>query len=219
MRWDRVQFLLFQPLFTGNQTFAINGPTYHIQGAELQFVGRPFEDVTVSGSASYNENTEASAPCLKDNIPASPNFGNCITSVNGGVNNYPNPFGVAGGVAAFSPKWEGNIRVRHDWKFDDYLTWATIGVSYTGSMFNQPANYVSGEGVLIPSTTYLRYRQPAYTTFDASLGASMDNWTLELLGENLGNSHASTFTSSAQWIKSEVPLRPRTLNLKLEFRY
>jgi outer membrane receptor protein involved in Fe transport len=219
MRWNRAQFLLFQPLFTGNQTFAVNGPSYQVKGAELQFVGRPFDATTVSGSVSYNDNTEAAAPCLISNIPASATFGHCITSVNGGVNNYPNPFGVAGGVAAFSPKWQFNAHARHDWTFGDYLAFAQVGVSYTGKMFNQPANYVAGDTTLVPTTTYLRYEQPSYTTFDASVGVDWDKWHAEIFGENLGNSHASTFTSSAQWIKSEVPLRPRIVGVKIGVNY
>ena len=43
----------------------------------------------------------------------------------------------------------------------------------------------------------------------------MDKWYAELYGQNLGDCHASTFTSSAQFIKSEVPLRPRVVGLKI----
>jgi hypothetical protein len=43
----------------------------------------------------------------------------------------------------------------------------------------------------------------------------MNNWYAQLYGQNLGNSHASTFTSSAQFIKSEVPLRPRVIGLRI----
>jgi len=50
----------------------------------------------------------------------------------------------------------------------------------------------------------LRYYQPGYTTYDASAGIAKDNWTVEAYGTNLSNSNASTFTSSAQFIKSEV---------------
>jgi outer membrane receptor protein involved in Fe transport len=217
MNWRNVQFLFFQPLFTGNVTFATNGPSYLIQGAELQFIGRPMEDLTVEGSATFNENTEDKSPCLVSNIPASATFGNCITQANGGP--YPNPYGVVGGVAAFSPKWQGNIRVRKEWRVGDYLAFAAAGLSYTGPMFNQPANYVSGDGVLIPSTTYLRYHMPGYTTVDASFGVTYDRWDATIFGENLSNSHASTFTSSAQWIKSEVPLRPMVIGVKVGFDY
>jgi outer membrane receptor protein involved in Fe transport len=217
MRWSHVQWLFFQPLYTGNVTFATNGPTYNIKGSELQFVARPMDDVTVQGSATYNDNTQATAPCLVSNIPGSPSFGHCITQANGAP--YPDPYGVIGSVAAFSPKWQGDIRVRKDWMVGDYLMHAAVGASYTGSMWNQPGNYVSGAGLAIPTTTYLRYFMPGYTTFDASWGVEKDRWQFELFGENLGNSHASTFTSSAQWIKSEVPLRPRTFGVKFSFSY
>ncbi len=222
MRWNNVQYLLFQPLFTGNQTFAVNGPTYNIEGVELQAVGRPIDGLTIQGSGAYNQNTEAKAPCLRDNIAGSPNFGNCITTVLAGglVQNYPNPFGQVGGVAAFSPKYQANLRGSYEWTLlDDYDATAMAGMSYTSSMYNQPANYVSGDNVLVPTTTYLRYRQPSYVTFDASFQLAKDEWTASIYGENLGNSNASTFTSSAQWIKSEVPLRPRVVGVRLGYTY
>jgi hypothetical protein len=65
----------------------------------------------------------------------------------------------------------------------------------------------------------LRYFQPGYTTYDASFGISKDNWTAEAFGTNLGNSNASTFTSSAQFIKSEVPLRPRIVGLRIGYKF
>jgi outer membrane receptor protein involved in Fe transport len=217
MRWSNVQFLFFQPQYTGNVTFATNGPSYNIKGTELQFVGRPMDGVTFQGAATYNENTEASVPCIIGNIPGSPSLGQCITEVKGVP--YPNPYGEVGGVAAFSPKWQGNLRARYDWNIMSYAAFVSVGASYTGSMWNQPANYVSGNGLAIPTTTYLRYFQPSYTTFDAQFGVSKDQWAAQIFGENLGNSHASTFTSSAQWIKSEVPLRPRVVGLKVSFTY
>jgi hypothetical protein len=138
----------------------------------------------------------------------------------GVVQNYPNPFGQTGGVAAFSPKYQANLRATYEWTLmDDYDATAMGGLSYTSSMWNQPANYVSGNGVLIPTTTYLRYFQPSYVTFDASFQLAKDNWTATLFGENLGNSQASTFTSSSQWIKSQVPLRPRIVELKIGYDY
>ena len=97
--------------------------------------------------------------------------------------------------------------------------YAIIGGSYIGSMWNQPATYPSGEGVLIPSTTFLRYLQPGYGTLDAAIGVSKDNWYAELYGTNLLNSHASTFTSSSQFIESQVPLRPAVVMMKFGVHY
>jgi iron complex outermembrane recepter protein len=217
MRWSNVQYLFFQPLYTGNITFATNGPSYDVKGMELQVIGRPAEGWTLQGAATYNENVEGSSPCIISNIPTSPTYGKCITQANGSP--YPNPYGVVGGVAAFSPKWQANIHARYDWMLMDYTAFVSGGLSYTDSMYNQPANFVSGNGVLVPSTTYLRYYMPSYVTFDAQFGVSKDSWSAELFGENLGDSHASTFTSSAQWIKSEVPLRPRVIGLKVTYTY
>ncbi len=120
-----------------------------------------------------------------------------------------------GSTPAFSPAFQGNLRARYDWTFGEYKPYATFGGSYTGSMYNQPATYPSGNGVLIPGTTQLRYLQPAYATFDAAIGVKKDKWTAELYATNLLDSHASTFTSSAQFIKSEVPLRPRVVMVKV----
>ena len=90
------------------------------------------------------------------------------------------------------------------------------GASHIGDMSNQPASYVSGTipSEAIPTTTHLRYDQPGYTTYDASVGVAKDAWMVSFFGQNLSNSDASTFTSSAQFIKSEVPLRPRVLGVK-----
>jgi hypothetical protein len=40
-----------------------------------------------------------------------------------------------------------------------------------------------------------------------------------LYGSNLSNSNASVFTSSAQFIKSEVPIRPRVLGVKIGYKF
>ena len=83
-------------------------------------------------------------------------------------------------------------------------------------MFNQPATYTVGRRACwCPNTTCCATRCPAYGTLDASVGIAKDNWYAELYGTNLTDSHASTFTSSAQFIKSEVPLRPAVVMLKV----
>jgi iron complex outermembrane recepter protein len=64
-----------------------------------------------------------------------------------------------------------------------------------------------------------RIIQPAYTTYDASLGISKDRWHVEAFGSNLSNSDASLFTSSAQFIQSQVPLRPRVLGVKVGMNF
>jgi outer membrane receptor protein involved in Fe transport len=213
MQWENVQFLFFNPTQLGNTTFAVNGPNYEVKGFEAQFVGRPMEGLTLQGSISVNDDTQTNSPCLTDNYVGSPNLGQCITEVKG--KSFTNPFGSIGSVPAFSPKVEGNVRARYDWSMGTYNYFVQGDVNYIGSMYNEPATYLSGAGVTIPNTTLLRYLQPGYATCDASVGVAFNKWTVSLFGTNLTNSHASTYTNSAQFIKEEVPLRPLVAGIKL----
>jgi outer membrane receptor protein involved in Fe transport len=227
MQWDNVQFLFFNPTELGNTTFGVNGPNYTIKGVEYQVVGKVTDAFTIQSSGSYNDNTQATSPCLVDNISSSPGFGKCITQVvekgvvtASGYVPFVNPFGTVGSTPAFSPSFKGNIRGVYTWPvFEDYKATAIVGGNYTGSMYNEPGTYASGAGVLIPTTTLLRYLQPAYATMDASISVSKDKWTATLYGTNLFDNHASTFTSSAQFIKSETPLRPTVVGLKIASKF
>jgi hypothetical protein len=224
MIWDNVQFLFFNPTYFGNTTFGLNGPNFDDEGVEAQFVARIMDGLTLQGSGDYDENTVNSSRCLVGNIPGTAAFNQCITQIipKGSTTVVPlaNPFGTPGGIAAFSPKYQGNLRARYDWEDGDYNWFASVGASFTGSMYNQPSTYADGATAgPIPTTTFLRYKQPAYTLFDAAVGVSLGKWSAQIFGENLGNSDASTFTSSAQFIKSEVPLRPRILGLKLGYTF
>jgi iron complex outermembrane receptor protein len=217
MNWTNVQFTLYNPAALGNTTFVVNGPDYRIKGIELQLVAKITDGLTVQGSSSWNSADQTSAPCLVSNNPGSPTLGQCITVVKGKP--YANPFGSLNTRPAFSPPLEFNLRARYDWSIGDYKTFVMVGGSHVAHMSNEPASYVDGNSVTIPFTTTLRYDQPGYTTYDASLGVAKDNWTTEVYGQNLSNSNASVFTSSAQFIKSEVPLRPRVLGLKIGYRF
>jgi iron complex outermembrane receptor protein len=221
MLWNEIQDPLFNPAALGNTTFVTNGANYRINGAELQVVARVTQGLTLQGSASYNDAKQSNSPCLLANNPASATFGKCITQVvnpAGALVPLESVFGPQGGVPAFSPKVQYNVRARYDWAFNDYKAFVMAGANHVGGMFNQidngTTNFVGN-----PSTTLLRYFQPGYTTYDASFGISKDNWTAEAFGTNLGNSNASTFTSSAQFIKSEVPLRPRIVGLRIGYKF
>jgi iron complex outermembrane receptor protein len=217
MLWDNVQFGLFNPNVGFNYAFGVNGPSYHDEGVEAQLVGKVAEGLTVQGSGSLNRDRQSSSPCLTDDVAGTAAFGKCITEfTRGGVTSaFQNPFGVVGGVSAFSPTFQGNLRARYEWTVASYQAHVSAGVNYMGSMYNEPASYTSGVGVLFPSTTLLRYLQPGYATLDASIGIAKNNWHAELFGTNLTNSQASTFTTSAQYIKAETPLRPLVVGLKV----
>ena len=223
MMWNNVQLLFFNPTELGNTTFGTNGPNYTIKGAEIQFTARVTQGLTLMGSGSYNHSKQTTSPCLVGNIPGTSAYGQCITQVvqSGlGLQPFNNPFGAEGGTPAFSPNLQFNLRARYDMTFGDYNGWAMFGGNHIGTMFNQTNTAINGDTYTgVPTTTLLRYTQPGYTTYDASIGVARDNWTAEAYGSNLSNSNASVFTSSAQFIKSEVPIRPRVIGVKIGYKF
>jgi hypothetical protein len=88
-------------------------------------------------------------------------------------------------------------------------------------MRNEPASYPDGNSPTQspPTSTLDLYTMPGYTTYDAAIGVGKDNWTAQVTGNNLSNSNASTNTNSGQFIKSEVPLRPRVLTLTVGYKF
>jgi outer membrane receptor protein involved in Fe transport len=225
MKWNNVQMEFYNPPVLGNTTFAVNGPDFTIKGFELQVAARVTEGLTLMGSSSWNDARQTNSPCLTVSNPAlegTPSYGTCITeSYQKGIGVEPlvNPFGAVGTRPAFSPILQFNLRARYDLTINEYKTWVMAGASHVGDMSNNPATYTAGSTQPIPETTFLRYDQPGYTTYDASVGVAKDNWTVQAFGQNLTNCDASVFTSSAQFIKAEVPLRPRVLGVTVGFKF
>ncbi len=222
MRWDNVQILLFDPVHLGNTQFAVNGPSYDVNGFELQIVGHVWEGLTIQGSGSWNSSSQVNAPCLSSNRATAGNptpLGQCVTQINGQP--YTNPYGVLGTSPAFSPPMQFNLRARYDFVFGDYKPFISFGANHIDTMRNEPASYPSGNSPseAIPTTTLLLYYMPGYTTYDGAIGVSKDNWNVQLTGNNLSNSDASTNTNSGQFIKEEVPLRPRVLTLSFGYKF
>jgi outer membrane receptor protein involved in Fe transport len=228
MKWSNVQLPLFDPSHLGNTTFDINGPTYQVKGVELQVVARVTEGLTVQGSSSWNSSEQTNAPCLTANRATATGaaVGSCITQINGLP--YTNPYGVLGTSPAYSPPLQFNLRARYDMTINDYKPFAMVGANHVGSMRNEPASFpdgnlqTSGGGCLVgttPNTTLCKYTMPGYTTYDAAIGVAKDQWTAQLSGSNITNSDASTNTSSGQFIKTVVPLRPRVLTVEFGYKF
>jgi outer membrane receptor protein involved in Fe transport len=64
-----------------------------------------------------------------------------------------------------------------------------------------------------------QYAIPSITSWDGSAGVSRDNWSIELFALNLTDENKSTYTSGSQFIEAEVPLRPRTISIRLGYRF
>src|SRR5262249_46486449 len=154
-----------------NTTFGVQGPDYRIKGFELQFIGRITDGLTLQGSLSHNNASETNSPCIKSTNAVANNptpLGTCITQVWSPTLSenvaLQNPLGTVDAPPAFSPKIEYNLRARYDFSLNEYKLFVTAGAEHVGDMENEPSSFQSGAGVVVPSTTWLRYEQPAYTT-------------------------------------------------------
>jgi iron complex outermembrane receptor protein len=221
--WDDVQVAFFYPGAVGNIFFNTNGQNFLVKGLESSLVARVVTGLTLQGSASWNQSRQTNAPVLLDNNPGSANFGKPITfacnayGLNCGA--VTNPFGTAGTPSADAPPLQFSMRARYEWVMGSYLPFVQVGVTHSGHSFTQagsnPPLALSG-----PITTgRLRFENPAYTTCDASLGVAKDAWSVNLYGENLANSNASTFVSTDQFIVEQTPLRPRVLGLSFGYKF
>jgi iron complex outermembrane receptor protein len=231
MKWENIQQYVRAPPVLDVAT-VINGASYNIKGFEVQLVARITAGLSVQGSSSVNSLKLASEPCLASVgvDPVNPGTANnptpkgqCITQINGAP--YPNPFGQLGPRPAFSPPWQFELRARYDWAAGDYKPFAWVGASHIASMSNEPANFPSGNAPSEspptgwPTSTLLRYQIPGYTTYDGALGVAKDNWTAQIQGHNLSNAYGPTNISSGQYIKAEIPLRPRVITFLIGYRF
>jgi len=233
MKWQNEQLSLFEPAFFGNTTFNVQGPDFLIKGFEVQFIARITEGLSLQGSSSVNQSSQTNSPCL-ESAGVDPNNshtannptpkGQCIMQDNG----IPlvNALGAYGTSPAFSPPWMFNLRARYDWQMNGYKPFLWVGASHIGPMTNEPKNYHPGDNPLYgnpngtgPVTTLLLYDIPGYTTYDGAIGVSKDSWTVVLNGSNLSNAYGPTNVTSGEYIKAEVPLRPRVLNLNFSYRF
>ncbi|MBS0366682.1 MAG: TonB-dependent receptor [Proteobacteria bacterium] len=222
MKWTDIQLPLFDPVHLGNTTFDINGPSYKVKGFEVQVVARITDGLTIEGSSSVNAAEQTNAPCLPSNrvSPYNPTpIGQCITTVKGKP--YTNPYGVLGTRPPFSPPWMFNLRARYDWSVGTYKPFAWVGASHVSGQSNQPASFPDGNdpAQANPTTTLLRYEIPGYTTYDGAIGVSKDAWTAQISGSNISNVYGPSNISSGQFIKSEIPLRPRVIMFQFGYKF
>jgi len=225
MNWDAVASQLFDPTFLGNGNWVTNGPSYTIKGVELQLTARLPGGLTLQGASSWNSVRQANSPCLTSAgvthyTPNNPTpAGECITVV-GGLP-YPGPWGTAGTAAPFAPPQMFNLRARYDWSIGSYRPFAIVSAGRIASMTNAPGSFPDGNDPAQnpPTTVLLRYTIPAYTIYDASVGVAKDNWTAQITGSNLSNAYAATNVSAGEFIRAEIPLRPRVLTAMFGYRF
>ena len=225
MHWNDVQWTLGDSKVFGTLGFVANGPSYTVSGVELQLAARVAQGLTLQGTSSWNRSEQTNTPCLQSSgvTAATPNnptpLGQCITVIKGQP--YTNPWGPLGSSLPYAPPLQFNVRARYDWSAGVYRPFAMVSASHIASMSTAPANYLDGDDPSQnpPETAVLKYKIPAYTSYDAALGVSRDSWTVQIQGFNLTNVYGPTNVSSAQFIKAEIPLRPRVIMAQFGYSF
>jgi outer membrane receptor protein involved in Fe transport len=219
--WNNVQVAFFDPGLVGNIFFNENGQNFVVKGLETSVVARVVSGLTLQGSASWNHSRQTNSPALIDNNPASGNYGKAITEtcLAGTCTPITNPYGPVGSPSADAPPMQFSLRARYDLTIGSYTPFAQVAAVHTDHSFSQAGSNPTIAEAGAVSTGRLRFENPAYSTFDASIGVAKDSWILTAYGENLGNSHASTFTSTDQFIVAQTPLRPRILGASIAYKF
>jgi outer membrane receptor protein involved in Fe transport len=216
-KWENAQTILFAPqLGFPNLTANLNGPEYEVNGIEVNLAAAPIEGLTITAAASYNDGTLKNSPQVTNNIPGSPNFGQPITesclAFDAGTQTCTNVvsvqdiYGQAGTELANSPPLQFNIRARYEWARGDWAPYVGAAVQYQDPSFSSAINNN-------------RFKMPSWTTWDAAFGVAKDSWTAEFYVVNLTDEDASLFTTAAQFILAEVPIRPRTMGLRFSYQF
>jgi outer membrane receptor protein involved in Fe transport len=221
--WDDVQVPFFDPGVVGNIFYNTNGQNFLIKGLETSLLARVVSGLTLQAAASWNQSRQTNSPALIDNNPQSNNFGKPITQICGSATEcvpVPNPYGPEGAPSADAPPIQFSLRARYDWNFaGGYSPFIQASATHSGHSFTQAGSNPTFAQAGTITTSRLRFENPAYTTYDASFGVAKDAWILTAYGENLGNSNASTFISTDQFIVAQTPLRPRVLGVSIAYKF
>ena len=130
-----------------------------------------------------------------------------------------NPFGPIGAPSADAPPIQFSLRARYEWDIAGYAPFVQVGATHSGHSFTQAGSNPTIAQAGAVSTGRLRFENPAYTTYNASVGVAKDAWYVNVYGENLANSNASTFVSTDQFIVAQTPLRPRVLGVSFGYKF
>jgi iron complex outermembrane receptor protein len=204
--WRNVQIGLFDPGVLGNLTFTTNGPDYRVRGFETEIIGQIMTGLTVTFSGSWNHSALVNTPTLKDKngVP-----------INWAAIGLHNPYGDTGSPLAQSPPFQGNVRVRYEFPVGNYHAFVQAAAAHRAHSFSTTDKLArENDGV-----TPIDYILPGFTTYDMSVGIAKDAWTAQIYGTNITDTRGVDFSTYAQRVKEDYIIRPRTVMLRIGYKY
>ncbi len=199
--WRNIQVELFLPLDFSNLSFVANGPSYRVQGVELQAIARPIHGLTLTAGAAFNSSNQLGVAYLNDTN------GQPITSVRA--------FGDPGVPLAQSPPQQYDMRVRYDFDLGDYKAFWQVGGVHQGHSLSS----IASSSTAFPDQPGYSYNQPGWSEYDASAGVSKDNWSAHLYGTNLFDNRSDLYENPNQFVDARTTSRPRTIGVKIGYKF
>ncbi|HMH30047.1 MAG TPA: TonB-dependent receptor [Steroidobacteraceae bacterium] len=189
----------------------LNGGNYRVRGVETSGVARVTTGLTVEAGASWNRSELVKqAPFLwQDGTPI--DFSSLPTSSGHALSN---PGGALGSPLAGAPPFQGNIRARYEFPFEDYHAFAQIDAvhqSHSLATTDRLSLDLQGNSVA--------YDLPAFTTYGGAVGVGKDAWLVQAYGENLTDTRGQLYANYAEWYKAVTVSRPRTLGLRFSYKF
>lgn len=204
--WKNAQIGLFDPGVLGNLTFTTNGPDYRVRGFETEITAVVVRGLTVTLSGAWNHSELVNTPTLvgKDGQP-----------IDFEAIGLHNPYGDKGSSLAQSPPFQGNAQVRYEFPIMDYEAFVQGTAIHRGHMFSTTDKLQTNP----VDNSSIAYDLPAYTSYDASVGVRKDAWSVQLYAENVTDSRGITFATFAQRIREDTVIRPRTISIKVGYKF
>ena len=223
--WRDIQIASFNQNIS-NQTFVSNLANAEIMGIEGDISARPTRELTIGAGFSYNDTKLTS----------------CTTNAIASLLCSQGFILPAGSPLSLSPKFQGNIRLRYEWETGSGLKpFVQVGFHYVGKTITSDvantsilytgcrAPYsVCGQtsvinGVTVRANDVIQpqpqsFSQPSYSTIDASIGVSKDQWSATLYIDNLGDERPQLFTSANDGDVRVTTTRPRTIGLRVSYK-
>ena len=112
-----------------------------------------------------------------------------------------------GAELAFAPGFQGNLRARYEWE---------VGTDMTAHIMPQ-FTYSGGSRSDIIDINAAKV--PAWNTFSMAAGVTTNRWSMEVFGENLGDTHAIIAANGVNGPIRTTVLRPRTIGVRLGARF
>ena len=225
INWTNIQIAAFDQNIS-NQTFVNNLANGRINGFEGDITARPTNGLTINAGFSYNDTKLTS--CAPSPIAQLLCSQGVLVPI--------------GSPLALSPKFQGNVRFRYEWETSSGLKpFVQAGLHYVGSTISSDVSNtnilytgcrspysVCGQTSVINGVTVRAgdpiqlqpssFKQPSYTTFEASFGFSKDEWSVQIYGDNLSNARPQLFTSANDGETRVTTTRPRTIGMRVSYK-